>query len=136
MQFLSVDFYKNLDLSFTIDSSQKKSKGVRRRRRRPRRRPRQSRPKSARLSARISGARGARGLHRRCRSRRRRSRWTLWSTPEGRPRIEAIPFDETLCKVTLKEGALDAASLTNLANLGTDVGSLPRRDHHLPPVTF
>ena len=58
--------------------------------------------------------------------------WVLWPTPEGQPRIEIIPATEILCQVTLRDSALDAASLTLLAQCGIDVGSMPRRDHNLP----
>ena len=62
--------------------------------------------------------------------------WAVWATNDGRPKIEVIPLTEILCKVILKDGALDIASLTTLSGLGVDVGSMPHRDHSLPPTTF
>ena len=62
--------------------------------------------------------------------------WTLWSNPDGQPRVEVVPASEVLCQVNLKNDALDLASLTSLAQCGVDVGSMPHRDHSLPPVTF
>ena len=58
--------------------------------------------------------------------------WALWAHQDGIPRMETVPADEILCQVTLMSGALDMQSLTRLAQLGIDVGTLPRRDHSLP----
>ena len=61
--------------------------------------------------------------------------WILWANAEGQPRVEVIPGSEIICQVTLKDDALDLASLTTLALCGIDVGNMPRRDHSLPPIT-
>ena len=62
--------------------------------------------------------------------------WALWTGSDGQPRTEVVPAAEILCQVNLKDDALDLASLTALAQCGVDVGSMPHRDHSLPPVTF
>ena len=58
--------------------------------------------------------------------------WSLWALPDGRPRLEVIPYTEVLCPVTFQENALDQKSLTTLSHLGVDVGSTPHRDHSMP----
>ena len=60
--------------------------------------------------------------------------WVLWPTSDGQPRTEIIPMAEVLCRVSLRDDALDMTSLMTLSKCGIDVGSTPHRDRNLPPA--